>query len=126
LTVFHKIVVLKAPDPEDPYGALRKELRKNPGIDLIPLYHTDALNQITVQLVCSDNNPSQPRTMKDIQNILMRFEVVKELKDHRNAPTKHVNHLLQISTEKTKPKTKKKGRKSKGAIIGETKEVERG
>jgi hypothetical protein len=117
MTVFHKIVVLKSDpkDGKDPTRPLRKELRNYLGIDMIPLYHTEALNQITVELVCSDNDPEHHRTMKDIDNLLMRFEVIKELDDHRNAPTKHMNHLMQISQKKDETEDTE-----------ETKEIERG
>jgi hypothetical protein len=117
LTVHHKIVVLKSDpkDGNDPTRPIRKELRSNfQGINLLQLYHTEALNQVTVELVCSDNDPSHPRTMKDIDNLLMRFEVVKTLDDHRNAPTKNMNHLMQISQRKDDSETE------------ETKEIERG
>jgi hypothetical protein len=78
MTVYHKIVRIKPSDPQNPTKDVNKCLREHPGIDYIILGHSQTLNRITLEFVCSDNNPSQPRTIKDIDNMLMHFEVVKE------------------------------------------------
>jgi hypothetical protein len=75
------------------------------------------LGQITLEFICSDANPSQPRTMKDIDNLLMHLEDVKELPEYRTDPKQSgaSNHRLQISTDKAPDKDDNE----------ETKEIER-
>lgn len=120
LTVYHKILVLEAPNPDNPYGDIKKVLvsKQHLGIDMIPLYHTRGLNQVIVEFVCSDANPALPKTQKDLDNLAMHLKVVKELSEHRNEPTKHMNHLLQISVDKDS--------EQEGKIQGDSKEIERG
>jgi hypothetical protein len=64
MTVYHKIVRIKSSDPLNPTKDVNKYLGQHPGIDYIILGHSQALNQITLEFVCSDNDPSQPRTHK--------------------------------------------------------------
>ena len=106
---------MEAPNPDNPYGDIKKVLvsKQHLGISMIPLYHTKGLNQVTVEFVCSDADPARPKTQKDLDNLAMHLKVVKELPDHRNEPTKHMNHLLQISNKKSED-------------TDETDEIERG
>lgn len=121
MTVYSKILVLSAPNPDNPAKDVNRVLKQpqHLGIDCLILYHTKGLNQVTVEFVCSDSNPAHPKTQKDLDNLAMHLPgVVKELKEHRNEPTKHVNHLLQISVDKDS--------KQEGKIQGDSKEIERG
>src|SRR5262245_42864661 len=90
------------------------------GIDCVPLGKSEGLGAITVEFVCSDANPAQPRTIKDIDNLLMKLEDVKEVTDHRNEPTKSgkADHMLQISVDKDT--------EQQGTVQGDSKEIERG
>ena len=114
MAVFTKIIRTKTP-----LDKIRQYLHGS-GIDMIKLGDSAGIGQITVKLVCSDSSPSNPRTMKDIDNLLMKLEGVKEVKEHRNDPssTTKANMSLQISTDKDTPQS--------GMIQGDSKEIERG
>ena len=120
--VFHKIVRIKPASMEKPTAELSAYVKAHPGlgIDLLQLPGGEGLGEITVEFMCSDANPSQPRTMTDIDELLKHFEVTKELPQHSKDPvdSKHTNHRLQISVDKDS--------EQKGKIQGDSKEVERG
>jgi hypothetical protein len=74
------------------------------GIDCIILKHKSFQNELDIELVCSDVNPTTPRTDEDIDRLLTRLHVVKDkIKDHPNDPLKANNHLLEIMTNLDNP-----------------------
>ena len=121
MNVYHKIVRIKPANPAKPTAEISTYVKTHPGlgIDFLILPGGEGLGEITLDLICSDANPSQPRTMADIDKLLMHFEVTKELSTHRSDPVDsgHTNHRLQISVDKDS--------EQKGKIQGDSKEVER-
>jgi predicted MPP superfamily phosphohydrolase len=97
VNVYHKIVKVKPKDIKNPTKEIDAYLKQNPGIDYIVLQNTPAIDLLVFEFICSDNNPSLKRTMKDIDNLLMHLNVVKVLDTHSKDPLKKSNHLLQIS-----------------------------
>ena len=93
---------------KDPTAEVRKYLKAHPGlgIDYLKLGESKGINQITLAFICSDVNPAHPRTMKDIDNLLMHVKVVRELSEDKNDPMDSgaTNHRLQISTNKAPEK----------------------
>ena len=113
MNVYHKIVRTKTSKEQI------NKLIRGLGIDYVILGESEGIGQITVEFICSDSNPAHPKTMKDIDNLLMKLEEVKELPSHRNEPTKEggVDHLLQISVDKDS--------EIEGIPQGNSKEIER-
>lgn len=105
MTVFKRIAKIRVPDKNKPTREIDLYLKNNPGIDYLTLQFTPALNQATYEFVCSDNNPFQPRTMKDIDDLLSHLNIIKEMPDHPNEPLKSqkANRLLQIDANLDDP-----------------------
>lgn len=112
MTVYKKIVRTKSTTKE-----ISKQLRQYLGVSYIKLGESAGLGETTLEFICSDADPVQPRTMKDIDNLLMHLDITKVLDSHRNDPLTSgaSNHLMQISTDKAPDKDDNE----------ETKEVER-
>ena len=87
------------------------------GIDCIILKQKSFQNELDIELVCSDVNPTTPRTDEDIDKLLTRLHVVKDkIKDHPNDPLKANNHLLEIMTNLDNPNIDDKLR-SKATLV---------
>jgi hypothetical protein len=87
------------------------------GIDCIILKHKSFQNELDIELVCSDVNPTTPKTDEDIDRLLSRLHVVKDkIKDHPNDPLKANNHLLEIMTNLDNPNIEDKLR-SKAKLV---------
>ena len=87
------------------------------GIDCIILKQKSFQNELDIELVCSDVNPTTPKTDEDIDRLLTRLHVVKDkIKDHPNDPMKANNHLLEIMTNLDNPNIDDKLR-SKATLV---------
>ena len=93
--VYNKIVRTKSTVKQ-----VDEQVRQYPGINFLTLGQSGGLGEITIEFICSDAEPTQPRTIKDIDNVLMHLDITKVLDSHRNDPITagKSNHLLQIST----------------------------
>ena len=87
------------------------------GIDCIILKQKSFQNELDIELVCSDVNPTTPKNDEDIDRLLTRLHVVKDkIADHPNDPLKANNHLLEIMTNLDNPNIDDKLR-SKATLV---------
>jgi hypothetical protein len=106
LTVFSRKSTIRFEDKRNPTRELQVFLNTETfrGIDCIILKHKSFQNELDIELVCSDVNPTTPKTDEDIDRLLSRLHVVKDkIKDHPNDPLKANNHLLEIMTNLDNP-----------------------
>lgn len=106
MTVFSRKSTIRFEDKKNPTRELQVFLNTESfkGIDCIILKHKSFQNELDIELVCSDVNPTTPRTDEDIDRLLTRLHVVKDkIKDHPNDPLKANNHLLEIMTNLDNP-----------------------
>jgi hypothetical protein len=109
LTVFKKIVIVKITDPNKPTKDFELYLRQpeNKGIDTVLLGLSAGIKEATFKFVCSDRNPSNPKTMEDIDRLLSEFniKILQETTSHKNDPSSNgsANHSVQIDTNLDDP-----------------------
>ena len=106
MTVFSKKTTLRFEDKKNPTKELQVFLNTDAfrGIDCIILKQKNFQNELDVEFVCSNVNPTNPRTEEDIDKLLTRLHVVKDkIKEHPNDPLKANNHLLEIMTNLDNP-----------------------
>ena len=104
MAVFHKIVKIKPVNARDPTKEIDAYLQKNPGIDYNVLQNTPTVEIAIIEFICSDKNPDQKRSMKDIDNLIKgsKLHVLKELDTHSKDPLNKANHLVRISDSENK------------------------
>lgn len=106
MTVFSRKSTIRFEDKKNPTRELQVFLNTEAfkGIDCIILKHKSFQNELDIELVCSDVNPTTPKTDQDIDSLLTRLHVVKDkIADHPNDPLKSNNHLLEIMTNLDNP-----------------------
>ncbi len=88
------------------------------GIDAIILKSNLFQNELDIEFVCSDINPSQPKQQSDIDELLTRLNVVgsNRIRDHPNDPLKANNHLFQMITNLDNPNIDDKLRSKAGRL----------
>jgi hypothetical protein len=99
--VYHKIIKIKPANPRDPTKEIDVYLQKNPGVDYNILQNTPAVGVTVIEFICSDKNPKQEKSMKDIDNLIKgsKLHVLKEMDTHDKDPLNKANHLVRISDE---------------------------
>jgi hypothetical protein len=106
MVVYSKKSTIRFEDKKNPTRELQLFLNTESfkGIDCIILKQKSFQNELDIELVCSDVNPTTPKTEEDIDRLLTRLHVVKDkIKDHPNDPLKANNHLLEIMTNLDNP-----------------------
>ena len=119
MTVFSRKSTIRFEDKKNPTRELQVFLNTETfkGIDCIILKQKSFQNELDIELVCSDVNPTTPRTDEDIDRLLTRLHVVKDkIADHPNDPLKANNHLLEIMTNLDNPNIDDKLR-SKATLV---------
>ena len=106
MTVFSRKTTIRFEDKKNPTRELQIFLNTESfkGIDCIILKQKNFQNELDIELVCSDVNPTTPKTAEDIDRLLTRLHVTRDkIKDHPNDPLKANNHLLEIMTNLDNP-----------------------
>jgi hypothetical protein len=123
MTVYSKKATIKFADKNAPMHELNLYLsdEKFKGIDAIILKNKDFQNELDIELVCSDINPTDAKTEQDIDELLTRLKVVgpNRIRDHPNDPLKANNHLLQMITNLDNPNIDDKLRSKAGRLRNE-------
>jgi hypothetical protein len=123
MTVFSKKATIKIEDSKHPTRELNVYLsdEKFKGIDAIILKNKLFQNELDIELVCSDINPSFPRYAQDIDELLANFKLKgSQLQHHPNDPLNSNNHLLEINTNLDNPNIDDKLRSKAKNIVEET------
>ncbi len=121
MTVFSKKATIKIENPNQPTKELGVYLSSEQfkGIDAIILKNKLFQNELDIELVCSDINPSFPRYEQDLDELLSNLKLKgSQLQHHPNDPLKGNNHLLEIATILDNPNLNDKLR-SKAKILSE-------
>lgn len=120
-TVFSKKATIRFEDKRNPTKELDIFLNSDMfrGINYITLKQKNFQNELDVEFVCSNLDPTDARTEEDIDKLLTRLHVVKDkIKEHPNDPLKANNHLMEIQTNLDNPNIPDKLR-SKAKLIHE-------
>jgi len=128
MTVYSKKATIKIENPNLPTKELEVYLASErfKGIDAIILKNKPFQNELDIELVCSDINPSFPRYEQDLDELLSNLKLKgSQLNQHPNDPLKHNNHLLEIDTILDNPNINDKLRSKAKNIIEEQVDKER-
>lgn len=121
MVVYSRKTTIRFEDKKNPTRELQVFLNTESfkGIDCIILKQKNFQNELDIELVCSDVNPTTPKTAEDIDRLLTRLHVTRDrIKDHPNDPLKANNHLLEIMTNLDNPNIPDKLR-SKAKLVHE-------
>lgn len=121
MTVYSRKATIRFEDKRHPTKELEVFLNTDMfrGVDYIMLKQKNFQNELDVEFVCSNAEPTNARTEEDIDRLLTRLHVVKDkLKEHPNDPLKGNNHLLEIMTNLDNPNIDDKLR-SKAKLVHE-------
>lgn len=107
MTVFKKIVAIRITDPKKPHKDFEIYQRQIGGVDAVLLSIAPGIHEATYKFICSDNNPSAPRTAEDIDRLLSNsnIKILREMSSHPNDPVTsgNANHSIQIETNIDNP-----------------------